>query len=91
MRKMIEEQLQRARDILSAHKDQLERLAQALLEHELLDREEIMKVIKGDTLQIAKKSRTYTRPNSAVETESEATSAVLDGVASDEASEKTSV
>ena len=71
MRKIIEEQLQRSRDILSAHKDQLEWLAQALLEHELLDREEIMKVINGDTLQTAKKSRTYIRQTSAVTAEAE--------------------
>lgn len=92
MRKMIEEQLQRARDILNAHKDQLERLAQALLEHELLDREEIMKVINGDTLQTAKKSRTYIRQTSAVTIGVEpAVAPVMDGVASDEAPEKTSV
>jgi cell division protease FtsH len=92
MRRMIEEQLQRAKNILSAHREQLERLAQALLEHELLDREEIMKVINGDTLQTTKKSRTYIRQTSAVTVEAEpAVSPVLDGVASDEAPEKTSV
>ncbi|NLL13785.1 MAG: ATP-dependent zinc metalloprotease FtsH [Fibrobacter sp.] len=92
MRKIIEEQLQRSRDILSAHKDQLEWLAQALLEHELLDREEIMKVINGDTLQTAKKSRTYIRQTSAVTAEAEPVAApALDGMASDEAPEKTSV
>lgn len=61
MRRMIEDQVKRARDILSEHKDQLDRLANALLEHELLDREEILKVISGDTLQSAKKSRSFIR------------------------------
>jgi cell division protease FtsH len=60
---MIDEQLVRAKDILINHKDQLERLALALLEHELLDREEILKVIAGDVLQTAKKTRSLmTRP-----------------------------
>ncbi|HON09501.1 MAG TPA: ATP-dependent zinc metalloprotease FtsH [Chitinispirillaceae bacterium] len=61
MRVMIEEQAQRAREILTEHRDQLEMLANALLEHELLDREEIMKVISGDTLQTVKKTRSLLR------------------------------
>jgi cell division protease FtsH len=61
MRSTIESQVARAREILTTHKDQLDRLAHALLEHELLDREEIMKVIEGDTLMAAKKSRSYIR------------------------------
>ncbi|MDG5815708.1 ATP-dependent zinc metalloprotease FtsH [Chitinispirillales bacterium ANBcel5] len=61
MRSVIEEQLERAKAILTEHRDQLEWLAKALLEHEMLDREEIMKVIKGDTLESAKKSRVLPR------------------------------
>lgn len=57
MRKIIEEQVERAKDILSSHMLELERLANALLEHELLDREEILTVISGDTLRTAKKTR----------------------------------
>ena len=92
MRKMIEEQLKRARDILSAHREQLDLLAAALLEHELLDREEIMIVISGDTLRTAKKSRTYIRQTSAVTVGAEpAVAPVLDGVASDDTPEETSV
>lgn len=64
MRNMIEQQQQRSKDIIVSHREQLERLAQALLEHELLDREEIMKVINGDTLQTAKKSRSFIRLSS---------------------------
>ena len=61
VRSIIEEQAVRAKKILTDHKEQLERLAKALLEHELLDREEIMKVISGATLAAAKKTRTFTR------------------------------
>ncbi len=61
VRKIMEEQAARARAILSDNRDQLERLAKALLEHELLDREEIMKVISGGTLQVAKKTRAFPR------------------------------
>ena len=57
MRKVVEEQHERAGKILTEHRDQLEWLAKALLEHEMLDREEILKVIKGDTLETAKKAR----------------------------------
>jgi cell division protease FtsH len=57
MRQIIEEQVERAKDILSSHMLELERLANALLEHELLDREEILTVISGDTLRTAKKTR----------------------------------
>ncbi|MFP4015272.1 MAG: ATP-dependent zinc metalloprotease FtsH [Chitinispirillaceae bacterium] len=61
VRTIIEEQADRARKILSEYRDQLERLAKALLEHELLDREEIMKVISGGTLEVAKKTRAFPR------------------------------
>ncbi|KMQ52602.1 Cell division protein FtsH [Chitinispirillum alkaliphilum] len=61
MRKIFEEQLKRAQQILNDHHDQLELLANALLEHEMLDREEILKVINGDTLESAKKARVLPR------------------------------
>jgi len=61
MRVMIEEQVKRSRDILTEHRDQLDMLANALLEHELLDREEILKVIAGDTLRTVKKTRSLPR------------------------------
>ena len=61
VRSIMEEQAVRAKKILTDHKEELERLAKALLEHELLDREEIMKVISGATLAAAKKTRTFVR------------------------------
>ena len=57
VRRIIDEQAARAREILTGHRDELERLAKALLEHELLDREEIIKVVGGATLESAKKNR----------------------------------
>lgn len=57
MRKMVEEQYQRAQKILTDHREELDRLANALLEHEMLDSDEIAKVIKGDILENAKKTR----------------------------------
>jgi len=60
-REIMEEQMTRARQILTEHKGQLESLAKALLEHEMLDREEIMKVVSGETLEAAKKTRAFPR------------------------------
>lgn len=57
MRRIVDDQLLRARAILLAHRAQLDMLATALLEHECLDREEILKVIGGDPLERSKKSR----------------------------------
>jgi cell division protease FtsH len=57
MRRIVEEQYARARDIITGHRDELDRLAGALLEYEMLDREEILKVIKGLPLESVKKTR----------------------------------
>jgi cell division protease FtsH len=57
VRAIIDGEAARAREILTSHRDELERLAKALLEHELLDREEIIKVVGGETLESAKKNR----------------------------------
>ena len=62
MRKFVEEQYERAKTILTEHRDELERLAKALLEFELLDREDIEKIIKGIAIESPKKTRSYVRP-----------------------------
>jgi cell division protease FtsH len=64
VRGILDEQAARARGILTEHRDELERLAKALLEHEMLDREEIIRVVGGETLESAKKSRVL--PNKTV-------------------------
>jgi cell division protease FtsH len=57
MKKMVEEQLNRARKIITDHRDEIEKLANALLEHEMLDLEEIKKVISGEILETTKTTR----------------------------------
>lgn len=57
MHKIVYEQMERCRTLLIDHRIEVDRLANALLEHEMLDREEITTVIKGETLISAKKTR----------------------------------
>jgi cell division protease FtsH len=61
MRKMVEEQYIRAKEIIKEHRDELDRLAKALLEFEMLDREDINNVIKGIVIETPKKTRTLIR------------------------------
>jgi len=61
MRNIVEEQYIRAKDILTKHREELERLAAALLEYELLDREDIMKAIKGLPIGSPKKTRSLVK------------------------------
>ena len=57
IKKIMLEQEERAMGILNANREKLETLANALIEHELLDKEEIDKILTGETLEKAKKSR----------------------------------
>jgi cell division protease FtsH len=57
MQRIIMEQLDRSKKILTDHRTQLDLLANALIEHELLDREEVNKVLEGGKLQSTKKTR----------------------------------
>jgi len=69
MRQVIEEQHARAKQILADHRDEVDRLSAALLEHEMLDIEEINKVISGELLATTKKTRslsTRVRPTTPV-------------------------
>lgn len=61
MRKMVEEQYSRAKRIITEHRDELDRLAHSLLEYEMLDREDIDKVIKGIVINTPKKTRSIIR------------------------------
>lgn len=78
MRKIIEEQVERSKSILTEHNDELERLASALLEHEMLDREEIMKVIAGDTLTTVKKTRSVIKHPKEIKTETQVKSEITE-------------
>jgi cell division protease FtsH len=62
MRRIIDDQHRRARTILEEHREELERLAKALLVHEMLDRSEVTRVIKGETLEEVKRTRTPPSP-----------------------------
>ncbi|HVI05755.1 MAG TPA: ATP-dependent zinc metalloprotease FtsH, partial [Sphingomicrobium sp.] len=50
IRRVVEEGYERAKDLLDQHRDELESLAQALLEYETLSGDEITKVIAGETI-----------------------------------------
>ncbi len=50
IRRIVEEGYARAKDLLDEHRDQLESLAQALLEYETLSGDEIQKVIAGESI-----------------------------------------
>ncbi|PYO82806.1 MAG: cell division protein FtsH, partial [Gemmatimonadetes bacterium] len=50
LKRLLGEAYERARVILTEHRDQLDRLAAALLERETLDREEVDLVVAGRTL-----------------------------------------
>ncbi|MDR1760488.1 MAG: ATP-dependent zinc metalloprotease FtsH [Fibrobacter sp.] len=50
---------EKARHLLEENIDTLKRLAEALIEHEVLNREEIDRVVAGETLESTKKSRQY--------------------------------
>jgi len=65
MQRIIQEQLDRSRKILTDHRVQLDLLANALIEHELLDHEEVAKVLQGDKLQSTKKTRSLFSRNAA--------------------------
>lgn len=50
IRGLIEQAQQRAKDLLTEKKVELDRLAKALVEHETLDLNEVRKVINGETI-----------------------------------------
>ncbi len=57
MKRVVVTQEKRAIALLEENRDKLDLLANALIEHELLDREEIDLVLRGEVLDTAKKSR----------------------------------
>ncbi len=57
MKRLIIKEEKRAAEMLEQYRNELDVLADALIEHELLDREEIDMVLRGEKLDVAKKSR----------------------------------
>lgn len=51
VRRMLEEAKFRATEVLTTKKTELERLANALIEFETLNKDEVMKVIKGEKIE----------------------------------------
>jgi hypothetical protein len=62
MQAIVEEQYSRAITMLTEHREEMDRLANALLEYEMLDRDDIDKVIQGQIIESPKKTRTLIRP-----------------------------
>lgn len=50
VQKMLNESYGRTREMLVAKRKELDRLAEALVDYETLDKEEVLKVIKGESL-----------------------------------------
>jgi cell division protease FtsH len=63
VRGIIDTEMKRTDDLLTKNKELLISLAEALIEHEVLDREEILKVIDGENLESTKKTRQYKAMN----------------------------
>ncbi len=57
VRNLIMQQEKRSLEMLEEYRGELDLLADALIEHELLDRAEIDLILRGETLDTAKKSR----------------------------------
>jgi len=56
---IIQVQVTRVNEILLENREKLDALSEALFEHEVLNREEIDKVIAGQSLASTQKSRQY--------------------------------
>ena len=59
VRAIIDTQMKRVDEILKDNKEMLIKLAEALREHEVLNREEILAVLEGDGIETTTKSRQY--------------------------------
>jgi cell division protease FtsH len=62
MQSIVDQQYARALAMLTEHREEMDRLATALLEYEMLDRDDIDKVIKGIVIESPQKTRTLVRP-----------------------------
>ena len=52
VRLLIEQSTQRVRNLLEAHRTELERIKEALLEYETVTGEELKKIIKGEKIRV---------------------------------------
>jgi len=63
VRRFVTAGYDKAKEICSQHKDQIERLAQALLEHESLTADNIDQVMRGETIVMSKKKDSSDGPD----------------------------
>jgi ATP-dependent Zn protease len=54
VRKLIDESSQRVRNLLASHREELERIKDALLEYETVTGEELKKIIRGEKIRSGK-------------------------------------
>jgi cell division protease FtsH len=62
VRKIVVRGYERAQEVLSTHKDALERIARALLEREVLDGEEVNRLLRGEQLSPRRPDEQPTEP-----------------------------
>jgi len=67
VRGLVEGQMKRVADLLVEHKDKLVNLAEALLEHEVLEATEIRQAIAGELTGSTRKSRSFVRSRKALD------------------------
>ena len=63
---LLKQSYQRALDCISAHRDEWERLAQALIEHELLDAKQVKQAIAGEPITRKKTNKFSPPPSDAI-------------------------
>lgn len=62
IKKIVDQAYERTKDVLKAHLEQLKNLATALLEKEVLDSEEVKKIVKFEEEEIGKETRNENKP-----------------------------
>ena len=68
VREIVDTQMKRVADMLAENRQKLVNLAEALLEHEVLEADEIQKAVQGELLTSSKKSRAFLQGRSNSET-----------------------
>jgi len=63
VRGIIDTQYQRATDTITSHRDALIRIAEALLEHETLDGEQVRRIVDGETMPPRQPTVTIRKPD----------------------------
>jgi len=67
VRGLVQEQMKRVIDLLTEHRQELINLAEAVLEHETLEADEVALAIKGELKGSSRKSRSFVKTRAAME------------------------